>query len=241
MNRAPTVNIPRHAPVEPDSSGDRGPVTRAALPTGRQWPTSRHRHSPSGRVTAERLQIWTARVTHPSGLSRQPIRSSTKVRQERGGKGARRKGIHSESSKQTRVVRDLRESPDGKNHPARPCRRCPRPCGRLRQPLEGRRRALLSRIHGLLFSGRPSPRSIGHSATSSSTRNCAPWCRMPNSASASSTSWSASPVFPALKTGSTSTSKCRATPRRRFAERMFVYNYRLREHLPPDESGSTRA
>jgi hypothetical protein len=26
-----------------------------------------------------------------------------------------------------------------------------------------------------------------------------------------------------------------------FAERMFVYNYRLREHLSPDESGSTRA
>ncbi|WP_273145488.1 hypothetical protein [Ferrovum myxofaciens] len=49
-----------------------------------------------------------ARVTQPSGLSMQPIRSSTKVRRERGGTAAKRKEIHSESSRQTEEVSDMK-------------------------------------------------------------------------------------------------------------------------------------
>ena len=48
-----------------------------------------------------------ARVTQPSGLSMQPVKSSTKVRRERGATAARRNEIHSESNKQTEVARDM--------------------------------------------------------------------------------------------------------------------------------------
>src|SRR4030065_2568858 len=64
-----------------------------------------------------------ARVTQPSGLSMHPIRSSTKVRRERGGTATRKKEIHSESSRQAWAVSDMSGYPGSKTPHWSP--RCP--------------------------------------------------------------------------------------------------------------------
>src|SRR5208282_5414976 len=59
----------------------------------------------------------TARVTQPSGLSMQPINSSTKVRRERDGTATKTNDILSESSTQTELASDMRDHPGSRKIP----------------------------------------------------------------------------------------------------------------------------